>query len=50
LKRSCEFEIFITIPYYEWDEVEGKREEEMMYEITVNGKMSLSTSLLLLHM
>jgi hypothetical protein len=31
LKRSCEFEIFISIPYFEWDEVEGKREEEEEY-------------------
>ena len=31
LKRSGEFEMLITIPYYEWDEVEGKREKEEEY-------------------
>ncbi len=28
LKRSGEFEILITIPYYEWNEVKGRRERE----------------------
>jgi hypothetical protein len=31
LKRSGEFEMLITIPYFEWDEVEGKREKEQEY-------------------
>jgi len=31
LKRSGEFEMLITIPYYEWDEEEGKRETEEEY-------------------
>ena len=30
-KRSGEFEILITIPYYEWNEVEGRREREEEY-------------------
>ncbi len=31
LKRSGEFEMLITIPYYEWDQVEGRREKEEEY-------------------
>jgi hypothetical protein len=31
LKRSGEFGILITIPFYEWDEVQGKRGEEEAY-------------------
>jgi len=31
LKRSGEFETLITIPYYEWNEVEGKKEKEEEY-------------------
>jgi hypothetical protein len=31
LKRSGEFEMLITIPYYEWNEVEGKKEKEEEY-------------------
>jgi hypothetical protein len=31
LKRSGEFETLIMIPFYEWDEVEGKREREEEY-------------------
>ncbi len=31
LKRSGVFEMLITIPFYEWDEVEGKRESEEEY-------------------
>jgi hypothetical protein len=31
LKKCGEFEILITIPYYEWDEVEGGREKEEEY-------------------
>ncbi len=30
-RRSGEFEMLITIPYYEWNEVEGKREREEEY-------------------
>ncbi len=31
LKKSCESEVLITIPYYEWDEVQGRKEEEEEY-------------------
>ena len=31
LKKCGEFEILITIPYYEWDEVEGRKEKEGEY-------------------
>jgi hypothetical protein len=31
LKRSGEFEMLITIPYYEWNEVEGRKEKEEEY-------------------
>jgi len=31
LKRSGEFQTLITIPYYEWNEVEGKKEKEEEY-------------------
>jgi hypothetical protein len=31
------FNKFITIPYYEWDEVEGEREKEEEY---LKGKLS----------
>jgi hypothetical protein len=31
LKRSCEFEMLTTIPCYEWDEVQGKKEKEEEY-------------------
>jgi hypothetical protein len=31
LKKCTEFEVLITIPYYEWDEVEGGRENEEEY-------------------
>ena len=31
LKRCGEFEVLITIPYYEWDEVEGGKEKEEEY-------------------
>ena len=29
--NALEFEVLITIPYYEWNEVEGKREKEEEY-------------------
>jgi len=31
LKKCNEFDVLITIPYYEWDEVEGGRGEEEEY-------------------
>jgi len=31
LKKCNEFEVLITIPYYEWDEVEGGKEKEEEY-------------------
>jgi len=31
LKKCNEFEVLITIPYYEWNEVEGKNEKEEEY-------------------
>jgi len=31
LKRSGEFEALITIPYYEWNEVQGRKEKEEEY-------------------
>ena len=31
LKKCNEFEILITIPYYEWDEVQGRKEKEEEY-------------------
>ncbi len=31
LKRCGEFEVLITIPYYEWNEVEGRKEKEEEY-------------------
>jgi len=31
LKRGGEFEILMTIPYYEWDVVQGKKEKEEEY-------------------
>jgi len=31
LKKCNEFEALITIPYYQWDEVEGKMEKEEEY-------------------
>ena len=31
LKRCGEFDVLITIPYYEWDEVEGRNEKEEEY-------------------
>jgi len=31
LKKCGEFEVLIAIPYYEWDEVEGRREKEEEY-------------------
>ena len=31
LKKCGEFEVLITIPYYEWDEVEGRKEKEEEY-------------------
>ena len=29
--HSGEFEVLITIPYYEWDEVQGRKEKEEEY-------------------
>ena len=31
LKKCNEFEVLITIPYYEWNEVEGRKEKEEEY-------------------
>jgi hypothetical protein len=31
LNRCGEFEVLITIPYYEWNEVQGRREKEEEY-------------------
>jgi hypothetical protein len=31
LKKSGDFEVLITIPYYEWDEVQGRKEKEEEY-------------------
>jgi hypothetical protein len=31
LKKSGKFDVLITIPYYEWNEVEGKKEKEEEY-------------------
>jgi hypothetical protein len=31
LKKCGEFEVLITIPYYEWNEVQGRRGEEEEY-------------------
>jgi hypothetical protein len=31
LKKCNEFEVLITIPYYEWNEVQGRREKEEEY-------------------
>ncbi len=31
LKKCNEFEVLITIPYYEWDEVQGRKEKEEEY-------------------
>ena len=28
LKKSGDFEVLVTIPYYEWKEVEGRKEKE----------------------
>ena len=31
LKRCGKFDVLITIPYYEWDEVQGKKQKEEEY-------------------
>ena len=31
LKKCGEVEVLITIPYYEWDEVQGRKEKEEEY-------------------
>ena len=31
LKKCNEFDVLITIPYYEWDDVEGRKEKEKEY-------------------
>jgi len=31
LKKCNEFEVLITIPHYEWDEVQGRKEKEEEY-------------------
>jgi hypothetical protein len=31
LKKCNEFEVLITIPYYEWNKVEGRKEKEEEY-------------------
>ena len=31
LKKCNEFDVLITIPYYEWDELEGRKEKEEEY-------------------
>ncbi len=31
LKRCGKFDVLITIPYYEWDELEGRKEKEEEY-------------------
>ncbi len=31
LKKCCEFEVLITFPYYEWNEVHGRKEKEEEY-------------------
>jgi len=31
LKRCGEFEVLITIPYYEWNEAQGRNEKEEEY-------------------
>jgi hypothetical protein len=39
LKKCGEFEVLITIPYYEWDEVQGRMEKEEEYiKRKVGGK------------